>query len=102
MIGLVHLYRTLNSRCNPKEDSQPDNQSNCKPKVVPLYRISSIIPPLPQVLGLRLIKSLLQDHKSIMPENELADLSFCCFQATFAGCLAINTIVQFRQALLFL
>jgi hypothetical protein len=101
MISFIHLYCSLNVRRNAKENSQPNNQSHSKPKVVPLYWIPLIIPPLSQVLRLRLVKCLLQYDKTIVPENEFADLSFYSLQSTFACCFAINTIPKFLQSLLF-
>ena len=100
MIGFKHLYRALDRRDEAKENSQSDNQSNREPKVIPLHGVSPIIPPLSQGFGLRLIESLFQNDKPIVPKEEVVDLSFYCFQATLAGYLAIDTTLKVYRLLL--
>jgi hypothetical protein len=58
-----------------KESSQSKNK-RCNPEGVPLYSAPAVEPPLSNRTWFSFIEDLLEDAKSVMPKDEVLNLSF--------------------------
>lgn len=66
-----------------QKDCQSQNQDS-NPESVPLHAIPPVIPPLRERPGMGLVKDLLQNNKTVVPERKILYLAVACPQmATF-------------------
>ena len=78
-IRQVHLQPSLDRLNHPKHHSHDKDQYR-DPKGIPLHPVPPVMPPLRQGSRLGLIKGLLQNNESVMPDGEIFDPTLTSLQ----------------------
>lgn len=73
MIRFVDLQGAFDALYHTKKDDK-EQYTYCHPESIPLYPVSSIVPPLHYRRWPRFILCLLEDRKPVMPEMERIQL----------------------------
>jgi hypothetical protein len=79
--GSVHLQSSLDA-LNEAEEQRKRQDKNSNPECIPLHSISSIMPPLAEILWGCFIENLLEHNQAVAPVHELLDLAIVGLEVT--------------------